>query len=118
MKVKLLRDEIVITTKGPERLAKGDVRDVPDTVYASLVGRGIGVGVSAPTKPKLVDIPATEWDPRQGAGDPITDEERIGYGEFSVTKLKAMAKEAGIKGYSSMRKNELINAVLMEIHYG
>lgn len=103
MLIKMLRDEIIITKKGPARMFEGDEVDVTNQIYDSLVGRGIAVGVSILSK--VVE------------NKTIPDEALIGYGEFSVTKLKAMAKEAGIKGYSSMRKNELLDAVL-EAHYG
>ena len=39
-------------------------------------------------------------------------EETVDYSKMTLTELKAVAKEKGIKGYSSMKKDELIQELV------
>ncbi len=41
----------------------------------------------------------------------VAKEENITYDEMTLTELKTIAKEKGVKGYSSMKKQELIDAL-------
>lgn len=44
----------------------------------------------------------------------VKDGETVALNELSLTKLKAMAKDAGVKGYSKMDKDELVAAIKAE----
>ena len=43
--------------------------------------------------------------------EPVMETEEVSYEDMKLSELKAIAKEQGVKGYSSMKKEELLNVL-------
>lgn len=90
MKILMLRDEIVNTTKGPIRFFQGDKPDVDSGVASSLIGRGYAIEVPQEEVKAIDQKPLHEW---------------------TVEELRIEARNRSIPGYSLMRKTELVEAL-------
>lgn len=86
--IKMLATENVATSVGPKSFFEGAEYTVEDWIAATLLGRGLAQECGKEVKVEELDLEG-----------------------LNVAELKTLARQAGIKGYNSMKKDQLIEAL-------
>ena len=114
--------KVNVKVEGYGIVSAGQIRDFEDEDYAKgLVKDGLAASYQKPATLEDVDSDADEGanadegtDAGQGEGEGANagEGEEVDLDELTVAQLKEVAKQAEVKSYSSMNREELIQAIV------